>query len=171
MKRRIFSLIAIAFSVYLSVAGSARANQVDDIFNPADEYGFTDENRVSSEDLSGMRGGFMIGGLEINFAITTRTLVDGILQHTTTLTTNNMSSGHEVNQALVNNGTLLPGTSNVTVESVISNQAVITTIQNTTDGAVIQQFNQMDVNVSNMAALQAANLAPQIDFQAVQALY
>lgn len=220
------------------------------VFDDAEEYGFSDENRLDGSELSGMRGGLRVGALNFDFAITSKTIVDGVLQHTSTLTStiiannqasailahnkasnstvvvnnvinvNNDPEGDLVTNLIVNNdvsggdingdditdvevagveiasiavpnndnndvdnndiaasGDIPPvsnssQTSNIStgVDVTVNNGTLVTTIQNSNDNAIIQQLNQVDLSVFNLGEFQKFNIAPQIDFQAVQVI-
>lgn len=59
----------------------------------------------------------------------------------------------------------------VTMEAISNTNTVLTVIQNTTDNAVIQQFNQLDLTVTNYNAAQNIDILQHMNFEAVQALH
>lgn len=79
-----FSASVLSFTI---LAGAPVSSYAASAFAPyeTEKFGFTEDTRLDGEELSGMRGGLRIGSLNFDFAITSKTMVDGVLQHTSTI--------------------------------------------------------------------------------------
>lgn len=77
----LFSASALSFAIFAGITGNAYAGSG---FDEVAKFGFTAENKLDGDELSGLRGGMRIGSLDFDFAITSKTLVDGVLQNTST---------------------------------------------------------------------------------------
>jgi len=146
---------------------------------------FADMEAVSDEELDSMRGGYSFNGININFAIDMRTFVNGQEYQRTTMAV----QGQEVsltktvyvdeveNNTNVDNpgGTPTPviTTSADNLRTLIQNgggndapaindldfNGIATLVQNTVDGAVIQQLTTVDLSVFDASnAIKANNL-------------
>lgn len=83
----VFSASVLSLTILAGVAGNAYAKSE---FDEVAKFGFTAENKLDGDELSGLRGGMRIGSLDFDFAITSRTFVDGVLQHTSTFNSSNL---------------------------------------------------------------------------------
>ena len=129
---------------------------------------FENSARITDNELDGMRGGFQIGGLTIDFAVNTRTLIDGITQGDIVINSLNLPG---VNQADLHQVIQVgQGNNAAALDAIAQNPGLINIVQNTLDGTVIQRFNNLDISVSNLAFFRSQALTPSIDFQAVNAL-
>lgn len=109
---------------------------------------------VSDAELSKMRGGFITpGGLIIDFAISTRTLVDNQVISDVTYnaeTLQNLSSGDELKNLIQ-----IGGNNSLALDELANNPNIGIVIQNSLDEKVIQQFSILDVTVENFTKFQA----------------
>lgn len=124
---------------------------------------------LGDNTLDTIRGGLMLSnGMSIDFALTTRTLVDGVIMRETTVqSTNpqviNPADLHTIIQLGENN-------------AAFANQAIpnipglLTVIQNTLDNKTIQNFNILDVNATNVSHFKMQSLPPQLNYQTVMGL-
>lgn len=149
---------------------SASARDLDALFAEPEEFGLNNDNRVGADELADMRGGFSVGGLDFDFAITSTTMIDGIMQHTSTITSAGLTTVTEVQQLAAGLTAENLAQANSAVTTVLDNDALITTIQNDVDNAIIQQINEIDITVSNLKAVQNLNARSQFNVQATQAL-
>lgn len=83
--KNFLSIAILSFAAFVCLTGNSRAESKL-VPDAGEEFGFSSENRLGDNELSGMRGGLRIGALNFDFAITSRTIVDGVLQHTATIT-------------------------------------------------------------------------------------
>ena len=116
---------------------------------------------VADEVLAQKRGGFItVGGLQIDFALTTRTLIDGVLERDLTVRSTSLQ-GLDVDQL---RQVIQIGQNNdfQSLDEVLNNPGVVTVIQNSADDRVIQNFNVLDLNVSNVDQVKASQ--PVTDF-------
>lgn len=164
----IFTMMLLVL-VCFPMQAHAKKN-LDALFDSPEQYGLDDHNRVAKQELESMRGGLRIGSLNFDFAITTRTLVDGVIQHTGVITSEAFGQTMQDVTNVLNSSAVPTNVGNQVVNTIANNVALITTIQNSADNALIQQFNQVDVNISNLAAVHSANVAAQLNAQAAQAL-
>lgn len=204
----VFSTSVLSFTILAAMADNSYANSK--FADEVEEFGFSDSNKVSGDELAVMRGGLRIGALNFDFAITSRTLVDGVLQHTSTITSDileknnalkiSMPTAQKLAASIVpvtitpsgngttdnsspvnvtnNNETGTPDSQSLTqsinlpagVGVIMNSETLATTIQNSNDNAVIQQFNQMDITVSNLSEIQKLNIAQQLDFQSINSI-
>jgi hypothetical protein len=209
----VFSASVLSFTILAGLAGNAYAKS--QLTDEVEEFGFSDSNKVSGDELAGMRGGLRIGALNFDFAITSRTLVDGVLQHTSTITSSILEKNNALKDSMptaqklaasIVPVSITPNTNgsndnstpvNVTTDNetgppdnssgdgqsltqtinlstgigvIMNNETLATTIQNSNDNAVIQQFNQMDITVSNLSEMQKLNIAQQLDFQSINSI-
>lgn len=86
MKNNLHTLILFLLCATLICLPENSHAKSEFVFDDAEEYGFSDDNRLDGSELSGLRGGLRVGALNFDFAITSKTIVDGVLQHTSTLT-------------------------------------------------------------------------------------
>lgn len=194
-----FSASLLSFTILAGMAGNSYANSnfVDEV----EEFGFSDANKVSGDELAGLRGGLRIGSLDFDFVITSSTLVDGVLQHTATIRSSilernsalgdDMPSIAKLTSDILPENEVLPdvipegsdlaennspadivqdAAATAGVDVIINTSTFATTIQNSNDNAVIQQFNQLDVTVSNLSEMQKLNIAQQLDFQSINSI-
>lgn len=116
---------------------------------------------VSDEELSDMRGGYLLaGGLKIDFAINSQTLVDGVLQNEVGFSTKDLSPD-------VPSSTIISiGENNViSKESIVGQDvgSVLTIIQNAVDSKLIQKFTTVDIEATNYRAIMANNIASELN--------
>lgn len=146
------SLITLSTAFFITV--SPLAAQAMRAFDPNEVETFDHSEAVPDSELAKMRGGFITpGGLMIDFAITTRTLVDGAKVSDITMTAQdlqNLSSSQDL-QKLIQIG----GGNSVELNELANNPNVGVVIQNSLDEKVIQQFSILDVTVQNFEQFQA----------------
>ena len=131
--------------------------------------GFNRSAEVDDSELAGMRGGFVsAGGLVIDFALSTRTVIDGVTQTDLIISSNNIDdlTAQNVKQ-IVQIG---DNNNAETLQTLANNAAVLTLIQNSVDNKVIQNFNVLDVAVSNVSEFQANSITALVDLSNVGAL-
>jgi hypothetical protein len=109
---------------------------------------------VGDNELSKHRGGFITpGGLQLDFALTTSTIINGELQRSLTVASNSLQNltTEQMRQVIQ-----IGDNNNFdNVDAVLNNPSVTTVIQNSLDGTVIQNFNTLDLNVDNLNAMRA----------------
>lgn len=156
-------IAALAACCALSACSSDRSTPVDEYASaPVEEVQVSEDASfdvasVSDSTLSEQRGGFLfMGGVKIDFGfISTTRITDTItgLSDSTSITLSTAGLNGVLPtslQQLVQTG----GANNVNVAA--SNSVpinVLTVVQNTVNNALIQNQNQLDITVSNLAAM------------------
>lgn len=156
----------LMFLMAISVAFPAMAGSFD---GAAKEDSFDVARAVPDNELAKMRGGFLsAGGLRFDFALQTHTIVDGVAQNDVSISTRNLEgiNANDLKQ-LIQVG---QGNQVAALDALAENPALLNIVQNTQDNAVIQRFNTLTVDVSNVAAIRNQALLPAYDFHAVIAL-
>lgn len=154
--RLMIVFFAVTFAVSPAMAAGLSVSRPENEFNHS--------ARVSDGDLEKQRGGFMVGGLQVDFAINTRTLVDGITQAQTSISSLNLPgvSPSDLSQLIQVGG----GNNSATLNAMAGNQALLTIVQNTKDNTLIQQFNDLALTVGGLKNFQDGVLLQQLDFHA-----
>lgn len=135
------------------------------------EESFDAASAVSDEELAGMRGGFLTaGGLFIDFAINTRTLVDGVLQNELAINTQNIqnTSSGDLHQLIT---VSQDGINKQALNDIINNTSLLNVLQNSRNNTVIQTISTLDITASNLGALENGRLTNGLDFQNINALH
>lgn len=136
----------------------------------ADVFGGGDEflsNKVDDSELSNMRGGFSFGGVNFDFVLNTRAMIDGQLVHDAVLNSAELQNFDPQSfQQMIQVGDL----NGITVANLENIQSLVTIIQNTRDNTMIQQINQLDITVQNIGVLQNVNFNQELNFQLSQGL-
>lgn len=156
------ALSALASPPY-QLGFAAMTEEAFDDFDSA----FHAENRVEDNELSKMRGGFLVNGLQIDFALTTQTIIDGVLRKEVKVESNQPNSIPEGGlHTLVQVGT---NNKAIPLEQFAGVPAIINVVQNSKDNTVIQNLTLLDMEVSNLTLLRTRALVPQINYQSALA--
>ena len=109
---------------------------------------------ISDDDLSDMRGGFLFaGGLRLDFGLTSTTAINGVIKSSFSFNTSRFNGTLPVNlQQAIQVGT---GNNFTSPASAATSQTVLTLVQNTSNNAVIQSSNVLNLSVSNLANFNA----------------
>lgn len=112
---------------------------------------------VQDEQLAEMRGGFItVGGLQLDFALKNRTIVNGQELNNFILESTNMSEINSQNlQQVIQVG---DGNQFESIDALMEIPGLVTVIQNSLSDTKIQNFNELDIVVNNFAEFQ--NNAP-----------
>jgi len=133
------------------------AQQEDDssFAEPVSEASFETAS-ASTDDatLSDMRGGFVtVGGLMINFGLISQTAVDHNIVANLNVNSNGLTGNlPQTLQQLIQTG----GSNQAAVTPSAMPITVLTIVQNTANNTLIQNYNQLDLSVSNLGAAFAA---------------
>jgi hypothetical protein len=189
MKPTFFAILSTILVILFTDDSFARTRKLP-ANDDAEQFGFSSDSKVGDADLAGMRGGLQIGDLHFDFVITTQTLINGAIQQAAMLRSQDQTIVGAVVQPNQNatddnleqqniaenivpvlNNIIQSGQGNsVNVDSITNTNALLTVIQNNTDEAVIQNFNQLDLTVYNFDAIQNANVMQQMNFENIKAL-
>lgn len=114
---------------------------------------------VSNNELSDIRGGFIdAGGMRIDFGLTTRTIVNGVVEREVTINTNGSSTSLKPSEL---QQVIQIGDKNVALPGEIKNiPGLLTVIQNNVDNTVIQNVNMLNVKVTNLSSYQLQTMVP-----------
>ena len=181
VSRFAFSLLATTLSLGLMTpAYASTAEEGFDDLTPlpmhAGNESFDEESAefdtataVSDEELSTQRGGFItMGGMLIEFGLTTRTLVDGVAQNDISINSENLQ---QITPDALRQVTQIGGGNNVgTLDALANNPGLLNVIQNSSNDKLIQNLSNLDIGVSNVATFKDQALTAIVDFQAVSAL-
>lgn len=140
-----------------------------DVFSENTGDSFGNSKPVDDSQLSEMRGGFVsIGGLTIDFALTTKVLVDGQVESDFSINSDNLDGIISSDlQRIVQIGA---GNTNAALEELRSNPSVLTVIQNSENDRVIQTLNQLDITVSDTQNFINSIVTNTLNTQAVDVL-
>jgi len=130
---------------------------------------FENSEMVSDEELGNTRGGFSIGGLTIEFGLTTQTLINGQLQGQLELSSDNFQD-LTINdlQQLVQTGA--GNNANDALQALANNPNLLSVIQNSLNDTVIRQETALDIQVSGIQNFQAEVISPVLDLAIVDSL-
>jgi hypothetical protein len=150
MKNKIIAtLIAIAAIAYSesSLAWNEGVAMVDDTANLGAELGFNSETVVDDSELAEVRGKYIsAGGLIIDFAIQTRTIIDGNLVNDVTLTTSEaLDYANSEISKIVQVGQNGQGVARLAE----TQGTVVQVIQNNLNDVTVQNLNTLDLDVHN----------------------
>lgn len=138
------------------------------VFSSADSFAFGGEDRVfrkenavSDSELSKMRGGFITaGGMNIEFGLTSETIIDGAVRNQFTISSDMVQK--------IDNSQLVSiienGVGNNQLPKIADVPGLVTVIRNTVDGSTIQHYNMLDIVVSNTADFKNDKILPLMDF-------
>lgn len=182
MKYIIQCLFVASFFLMQISSGYAKALPE---FDDAEQMGFSADSKIGDDDLQGMRGGMQIGDILFDFTLIRQTIINGVVQQTTYIQSINDQVLGQVlkldqnNTQITSTQDLVPvlntivqsGANNSVDSEMIANaSALLTVIQNSTDNALIQQTNDMNVVVQNLSALQNSNSLQQMNFESINSL-
>ncbi len=162
------SAATVALLLSLAMPAHAFIDDVPDSGADAEAF-FGAENKVSDEELSGMRGAYIdANGLEVNFTLTTQTIIDGRVVHEVRLTPQ-VTPTFNVNDL---SKLVRVGEGNIAYPQELLNDAnrIMTVIQNTNDNTVIQNLNLLDLEVDNVQDFYNQQMTGMVNFSAVRAL-
>lgn len=137
---------------------------------PLHSYGaMAPQSMLRDEELAQIRGGSLsIGTLQIDFGLTTRTLIDGQVEREITVDTVTLQGIDPASLRQI----IQVGTDNVVVPDVVDRlPGLVTIIQNSVDSTVIQNFSILDVTASNLQDYHLQTLVPQLNQSAVAATH
>lgn len=144
--------LCVALSVALASPAALALDELDeDIFGVAP---------VEDEALAEMRGGFItVGGLQIDFALKSRTVINGQEMNNFILESANLDAISQANLQRV----IEVGENNTfeSIDKLMEIPGLVTLIGNTLNDATIQNFNELEVGINNFGEYQ--NNAP-LDF-------
>lgn len=158
-------LAALSFSTLCLWAPQAGAFDHAPLGAEEDDMLFMNEEPLEDEELAALRGGFMpTGGLKIDFVYTTRTLLNGDVLGEIGIDSSKLSALNQNDlKQFIQIG------QNNTFESfkeLTNTPGLVSVIQNSQDGVLIQKFDILDVTVENFSDYRASlSPANAIDFE------
>lgn len=156
-------LTTTATLILMTQAADARMKPVS-----LESDSFANSTPVGDEELSNQRGKFFTGGLTIDFALTSRVLVDGVVQSNLSISSANLENIVPADlQRIVQVGT---GNVNAALDELQKNPNIVTVIQNSQDNRLIQTLNQLDLTVNNVEAFRQDQNLTNIEFGQINAL-
>ena len=161
------SALLATTALILSLPSLAEARSHDNAFESSDS--FANSKPVTDGELSHQRGKFIAaGGLTIDFALTSRVLVDGIAQNDISISSDKINQFIPSDlQRIVQIGS---GNTNAALNELQKNPNIVTVIQNSQDNRIIQTLNQLDITVNNIESYRRENTLNSIDFLQVYSL-
>lgn len=144
----------LATTVLCATSAPARADSV--VANDTlDLSGF---ERVTDDSLGGLRGGFRVGNVDVNFGVTMQTAVNGQQVLQTVFNPTDGSSSTAANgwsgTAGANGFTVTSPDGHTVIQHDIG-QSITTNIANSADNRTIQNTTTLDVFFNNLPAVQA----------------
>lgn len=134
-----------------------------------EDMGFDVASTVSDEELSTQRGGFItMGGMMIEFGLTTRTIIDGITQNDISISSESLQQ--ITPEALRQVTQIGPNNNIAALDALANNPGLLNVIQNSSNDKLIQNLSTLDIDVSNVSNFREQQLTGLVDFQAVEAL-
>ena len=153
-----------------TIMGSTGAHAFDssDEFSSAGDT-FANSAEVSDDELATMRGGFIsMNGLTIDFALSTRTIIDGVTQSDILISSNNIDDlTTESLKQIVQVG---EGNNVEALNQLSQNPTILVLVQNTVDNKVIQNLNVLDIAVANVQEFEYNSLTSMVDLGLVSAI-
>lgn len=174
MKQTFFSFFRISASVAFSAVLLSAALLMIPLktlaFNGSQLEDFSASPTVPDSELAQLRGGFVsLSGITVDFALNTRAIVDGTPISDVSINSNNLGSITDPGlRQVVQVG---QGDASAALNALAQNPSILTFTQVNGNNRVIQQLTTLDLQINgSQSALRTQSLAPQLDFQAVQAL-
>lgn len=128
-----------------------------------------EEEMLSDHEMETLRGGgIMAGGMIMDFSLFQKTLINGELQAELQLDSNEIMSQLDMQDM---HRLIEVGNGNVPLSSVQDIPGIVTVIRNSADDSLIQNMGDLNLDVSNIAAVRQGAITPLLEFQIIGAMH